>query len=131
MRCWFGIALFVVALGAKKGQAWIEHNQSRIKAPVISHLGAVVNFTAEPAKDYTIEEYHSKTHELLGKKKVKYAATDYGTGAIYRRVPARKEVAKEKPGVLASLFGFIFGGSPSAPSGSWTEMSATMPLSTK
>jgi Domain of Unknown Function (DUF1080) len=53
------------------------------------------HFTAEPAKDYTIEEYDPKTHELLGKQKVKYAATDYGTGAIYRRVPARKEVAKD------------------------------------
>lgn len=36
----------VVALGAKKGQAWIEHNLSRLQAPVISHLGAVVNFVA-------------------------------------------------------------------------------------
>lgn len=36
----------VVALGAKKGQAWIEHNLPRIEAPVVSHLGAVVNFTA-------------------------------------------------------------------------------------
>lgn len=36
----------VVALGARKGQAWIEHNRSRITAPVISHLGAVVNFVA-------------------------------------------------------------------------------------
>ncbi len=36
----------LVALGAKKGQAWIEHNRSRISVPVISHLGAVVNFVA-------------------------------------------------------------------------------------
>lgn len=36
----------VVALGAKKGQAWIEHNRARIAAPIISHLGAVVNFMA-------------------------------------------------------------------------------------
>ncbi len=36
----------VVALGAKKGQAWIEHNLPQIDAPVVSHLGAVVNFTA-------------------------------------------------------------------------------------
>lgn len=36
----------VVALGARKGQAWIERNRSRINAPVISHLGAVVNFVA-------------------------------------------------------------------------------------
>ena len=36
----------VVALGAKKGQAWIEHNLSRLQIPVVSHLGAVVNFVA-------------------------------------------------------------------------------------
>lgn len=36
----------VVALGAKKGQAWIEHNRGRLDAPLISHLGAVVNFVA-------------------------------------------------------------------------------------
>ncbi|MCX4188419.1 WecB/TagA/CpsF family glycosyltransferase [Methylophaga sp. OBS4] len=36
----------VVALGAKKGQAWIQHNRSRLNAPVIGHLGAVINFVA-------------------------------------------------------------------------------------
>ena len=36
----------VVALGAKKGHAWIDRNLARIDAPLISHLGAVVNFTA-------------------------------------------------------------------------------------
>lgn len=36
----------VVALGAKKGQAWIEYNLDALNAPVISHLGAVVNFVA-------------------------------------------------------------------------------------
>jgi N-acetylglucosaminyldiphosphoundecaprenol N-acetyl-beta-D-mannosaminyltransferase len=36
----------VVALGAKRGQAWIEHNLARLDTPVISHLGAVVNFVA-------------------------------------------------------------------------------------
>lgn len=36
----------VVALGARKGQAWIEHNRDRLNVPVISHLGAVVNFVA-------------------------------------------------------------------------------------
>jgi N-acetylglucosaminyldiphosphoundecaprenol N-acetyl-beta-D-mannosaminyltransferase len=36
----------VVALGAKKGQAWIEHNLARLEIPVVSHLGAVVNFVA-------------------------------------------------------------------------------------
>ncbi len=41
-----GADFVVVALGAKKGQAWIEHNRARLVAPVISHLGAVVNFVA-------------------------------------------------------------------------------------
>lgn len=41
-----GADFLVVALGAKKGQAWIMHNRMRITVPVISHLGAVVNFAA-------------------------------------------------------------------------------------
>ncbi len=36
----------VVALGAAKGQAWIEHNMAKLDVPVVSHLGAVVNFVA-------------------------------------------------------------------------------------
>ena len=38
--------LLVVALGAHKGQAWIERNRHRLAVPVISHLGAVVDFAA-------------------------------------------------------------------------------------
>jgi N-acetylglucosaminyldiphosphoundecaprenol N-acetyl-beta-D-mannosaminyltransferase len=41
-----GADFVVVALGARKGQAWIERNRSRLVAPVISHLGAVVDFVA-------------------------------------------------------------------------------------
>lgn len=41
-----GADFVVVSLGAKKGQEWIERNRERIEAPVISHLGAVVNFVA-------------------------------------------------------------------------------------
>ena len=41
-----GAQFVVIALGAKKGQAWIERNASRLAAPVMSHLGAVVNFAA-------------------------------------------------------------------------------------
>ncbi len=40
----------VVALGAKKGQAWIVNNLHKIKVPLISHLGAVVNFEASRLK---------------------------------------------------------------------------------
>jgi N-acetylglucosaminyldiphosphoundecaprenol N-acetyl-beta-D-mannosaminyltransferase len=36
----------VVSLGARKGQEWITHNLQALSAPVISHLGAVVNFVA-------------------------------------------------------------------------------------
>lgn len=36
----------VVALGARKGQAWIERNLERLPPMVVCHLGAVVNFVA-------------------------------------------------------------------------------------
>lgn len=45
-----GAEFVVVALGARKGQAWIEANWPAMKAPVISHLGAVVNFVAGTVK---------------------------------------------------------------------------------
>jgi len=38
--------VLVVSLGARKGQAWIERNRARLNVPVISHLGAVLNFAA-------------------------------------------------------------------------------------
>lgn len=41
-----GADFVVVSLGAQKGQAWILRNRERLSAPVISHLGAVVNFVA-------------------------------------------------------------------------------------
>lgn len=41
-----GADLLVVSLGAKKGQAWIMHNLDSLEVPVVSHLGAVVNFVA-------------------------------------------------------------------------------------
>jgi len=40
----------VVALGAKKGQAWIQKNRKQLNATVISHLGAVINFVAGSVK---------------------------------------------------------------------------------
>ncbi|NWG93169.1 MAG: WecB/TagA/CpsF family glycosyltransferase, partial [Parvularculaceae bacterium] len=36
----------LVALGAAKGQEWISRNRRRLTAPVVSHLGAVIDFTA-------------------------------------------------------------------------------------
>jgi hypothetical protein len=53
-------------------------------------------WTEKPEKTYKIEEYDPKTNELKDTKEVKSAAKDYGTGAIYRRVPARREVAKDR-----------------------------------
>ena len=38
--------MLVVALGAKRGQAWIQAAKSQLNATVITHLGAVVNFVA-------------------------------------------------------------------------------------
>jgi N-acetylglucosaminyldiphosphoundecaprenol N-acetyl-beta-D-mannosaminyltransferase len=36
----------IAALGAKKGQFWIDLNRSTLNTPAISHLGAVINFSA-------------------------------------------------------------------------------------
>lgn len=41
-----GANFLIVSLGAVKGHRWIEMNKERLTTPVISHLGAVVNFTA-------------------------------------------------------------------------------------
>ena len=41
-----GADFLVVSLGAKKGQRWIHMNRDQIKVPIVSHLGAVVNFVA-------------------------------------------------------------------------------------
>jgi hypothetical protein len=53
-------------------------------------------FTVKPEKEYAIEEFDSETHKLTGTKKEKFQAMDYGTGGIYRRIPARRSVAKDK-----------------------------------
>lgn len=45
-----GAMFVIVALGAKKGQRWIEMNRDRLQAPVLCHLGAVVNFAAGTVK---------------------------------------------------------------------------------
>jgi hypothetical protein len=48
-----------------------------------------------PEKDYTLEVLDPQTNKLV-KRKERYAATDYGTGAIYRRQPARFQAAKDQ-----------------------------------
>jgi hypothetical protein len=52
-------------------------------------------FTDRPTQKYKVEEYDPKTHKLVGTKTILSTAVDYGTGAIYRRVPARKAVARD------------------------------------
>lgn len=42
--------MVVVSLGAAKGQDWICRNHQNIDAPVIAHLGAVINFVAGTVK---------------------------------------------------------------------------------
>jgi hypothetical protein len=56
----------------------------------------IQNGLAKESKTYTVEEYDPKTHELKDKKKVENWSADYGTGAIYRRVPARRPVARDR-----------------------------------
>lgn len=41
-----GADFVVVALGARKGQEWVVRNRLRLAVPLVSHLGAVVNFVA-------------------------------------------------------------------------------------
>jgi N-acetylglucosaminyldiphosphoundecaprenol N-acetyl-beta-D-mannosaminyltransferase len=41
-----GADLLVVSIGVLKGQAWIERNRAQLHVPVVSYLGAVVNFVA-------------------------------------------------------------------------------------
>jgi hypothetical protein len=52
-------------------------------------------WTEKPEKEVEVEIYDPETNKLKTKEKVKTAAMDYGTGAIYRRIPARKQVAKD------------------------------------
>jgi hypothetical protein len=51
-------------------------------------------YTDKP-KTITVEEYDPRTHKLVAKKKVQTMAVDWGTGAIYRRVPARRQASKD------------------------------------
>lgn len=36
----------IVALGAQKGQAWLMANRAKLSVPIVSHLGATLNFLA-------------------------------------------------------------------------------------
>jgi hypothetical protein len=52
-------------------------------------------FKPEATQKYLIEEYDPKTNKLIGKKETLFTAVDYGTGAIYKRQPARKQMSKD------------------------------------
>jgi hypothetical protein len=54
------------------------------------------SFLPTASKEYVIDKYDPQTHKLLSKDKVKYDSVDYGTGSIYRRIPARFKVANDK-----------------------------------
>ena len=41
-----GADFLLVALGAQKGQAWLMANRQKLSVPVVSHLGATLNFLA-------------------------------------------------------------------------------------
>ena len=40
----------VAALGAKKGQLWLQRNHRRLRIPIRAHLGATINFQAGTVK---------------------------------------------------------------------------------
>jgi N-acetylglucosaminyldiphosphoundecaprenol N-acetyl-beta-D-mannosaminyltransferase len=66
----------LVSLGAAKGQAWIERNQSRLEAPVLAHLGAVVDFTAGVVK---------RSPALLSRLGLEWAFRIFAEPALWRR----------------------------------------------
>lgn len=66
----------VVSLGAAKGQDWISLYQGRVDAPVIAHLGAVVDFVAD-----TIE----RAPPWMQKSGLEWAWRIYAEPALWRR----------------------------------------------
>ncbi|HYV36495.1 MAG TPA: DUF1080 domain-containing protein [Gemmataceae bacterium] len=52
-------------------------------------------WNAQADKVYSLDHFDPMTHKLLKTEKIKSAAIDGGTGGIYRRIPARKQVAKD------------------------------------
>ena len=90
----------VVALGAAKGQAWIDHNQDRLNASAIAHLGAVVDFTAgtvERAPKWVAKSglewlWRIKADHALWKRYAKDGTALIGLSA--RRLPSQLTAAK-------------------------------------
>ncbi len=53
------------------------------------------DFTLSPPKKHLVDVFDPGTGKKTGTREVTSAARDFGTGAIYRRIPARKGVAKD------------------------------------
>jgi hypothetical protein len=52
-------------------------------------------FAAEPTREYVMDSFDPQSHNLTATEKVKFTALNYGTGAIDRQRPARKEMSRE------------------------------------
>ena len=52
-------------------------------------------FTPDTYRAYFIDSFDAKSHQPTGKIEVKSTAVDYGSGAIYRRMPARSAAAQD------------------------------------
>ena len=52
-------------------------------------------FTPGTERPYILESFDPKTNQPTGKLEVKSSAVDYGSGAIYRRMPARSPAASD------------------------------------
>jgi len=133
-------AQFVIAsLGASKGQAWLERNADRLNAPVLSHLGAVLNFAAGSVQRaprwmavsglewaWRIKEEPALWRRywrdgigalwLLLTRVIPDAIATRGPGqrAVPAREPARLQISPAPPGLLLAL------------SGSWHGHEATL-----
>ncbi len=53
-------------------------------------------FTPGETRVYKLDKYDPKTHKKIGTYQVKSTAIDFGTGGIYRRMPARKGASEDK-----------------------------------
>ncbi len=54
-----GADFLVVSLGARKGQEWIMRNREQLRVPIISHLGAVLNFEAQTVRRAPVWMQHA------------------------------------------------------------------------
>ena len=93
-------AALAAALVAPQPYAWNPASTTRWSSmarpnSIRSPQGPPSTVTADPPKVYTVEEFNPVTNVPAGKKVVKSAASDFGTGAIYRRVPARKQTSQD------------------------------------